>query len=343
MPLTVLTVAYPFVPIGPDAVGGTEQIATAMDRAVTAAGHRSLVVACAGSHVTGTLFAVPPCPPCLTPESIAAQQARMRDAVAAALAAAPVDLVHMHGIDFADYLAPPGPPLLATYHLPVGWYPSHALTLDRDRSWTQCVSASQERDLWPHPQLLPHIPNGIPLDAFARPARRDGYALMLARICVEKGVHDALDAAEMAGVPLVIAGEISAHQAHKDYFADQVAPRLGTRACFLGPVGLARKAELLAGATCLLVPSTAPETSSLVSMEAAAAGVPVIAFRSGALPEVVEQGRTGFLVDDVPAMAAAIPQAAHIAPETCRTVAAERFCVHRMTRRTLDRYAALAR
>ena len=343
MPLTVLTVAYPFVPIGPDAVGGTEQIATAMDRAVVAAGHRSLVVGCAGSDVAGTLFAVPPCPPRLTDALIAEQHGRMRDAVATAMASAPVDLVHMHGIDFAEYLAPPGPPLLATYHLPIGWYPPHALRLERERSWTQCVSASQEGGLGADEQRLPFIPNGIPLQAFEDEHRRGAYALMLTRVCVEKGLHDALDAAEAAGVELVIAGEISAHQAHKDYFADRVAPRLGERARFVGPVGLAEKARLLAGAQCLLVPSSAPETSSLVSMEAAAAGVPVIAFRSGALPEVVEDGRTGFIVDDAVGMAAAIGQVGEIDPAVCRAVARARFCAGRMARRTLDRYQALVR
>ena len=341
--LTVLTVAYPFVPIGPDAVGGTEQIATAMDVAITAAGHRSVVVGCAGSTVAGRLFPVPPCPPCLTPELIDAHHERMRNAVAAALDAEPADVIHMHGIDFADYLPPPGPPMLATYHLPIYWYPPHAIHLDRGRSWMQCVSARQERDIRPHPQLLPFIPNGIPLGAFARPKTDGGYALMLTRICEEKGVHAALDAAEVAGVKLIIAGEVSAHQVHKDYFAEQVAPRLGNKAEFIGPAGMGRKAELLAGARCLLVPSTAEETSSLVSMEAAASGTPVIAFGCGALPEVVEHGRTGLLVDNPDEMVVAIGQAHDIDPDVCRAVARARFSAARMTRLTIDRYETLAR
>ena len=340
--LTVLTVAYPFVPIGPDAVGGTEQIATLMDRALVADGHRSIVVGCHGSVVDGELEPVPPPPDCIDPQNTAERHAAMYAAIARVLDRGGVDLIHMHGIDFAEYLAPPGPPLLATYHLPIAWYPPHALQLDRPRSFTQCVSASQERSLWPSPGLLPYIPNGIPVAAFAPTVRRHRYALMLTRICIEKGVHLALDAAEAAGVKLLIAGEISGHAAHRDYFADAVAPRLGPHARYLGPAGLRTKARLLAGATCLLVPSLAAETSSLVCMEAAASGTPVVAFRSGALPEIVEDGRTGLLVDDAHQMADAIGRVGAIDPAICRQVAGERFSVERMTRRTIDRYHLLA-
>ena len=344
--LTVLTVAYPFVPIGPDAVGGTEQVATAMDRAVSEAGHRSVVVASAGSDVTGRLFAVPPCPPCLTDELIDQHHAYMREAIAAALSEERVDVIHMHGIDFADYLPPPGPPLLATYHLPIPWYPKHAIHLDRGRSWLQCVSARQQRDIWPNPLLLPFIPNGVDLQSFARPREPSGepggYALMLTRICVEKGIHDAIDSTAAAGVKLVIAGEVSAHEAHQEYFEQEIAPRLGPNACFIGPAGVERKAQLLAGARCLMVPSTAEETSSLVAMEAAAAGVPVIAYGCGALPEIIENNRTGILVDTFDQMVDAVRRIGDIDSDTCRAVARARFDLRHMTTRTIDRYRALA-
>ena len=110
----------------------------------------------------------------------------------------------------------------------------------------------------------------------------------------------------------------------------------------VGPVGFARKRRLLTAARCLLVPSLAAETSSLVVREAAACGTPVIAFPNGALAEAVIDGETGFLVADVDAMAGAIPRAGAIDPRRCRAVARERFGEAGMAARYLDLYARLA-
>ena len=111
---------------------------------------------------------------------------------------------------------------------------------------------------------------------------------------------------------------------------------------WIGPVAGHRKLRLLAQARCVLVPSKVRETSSLVAMEAIAAGTPVIAYRVGALPDIVEDGRTGFVVDDVEAMAAAIGKVGRIDPDLCRARARERFSLERMTRAYLERYRELA-
>ncbi len=340
--LTILSVAYPFAPVGPDAVGGAEQVLSALDRALVASGHRSIVLACEGSDVAGELVALPAPRGELDGDARAAMHALVRRALPCVTA----NLIHLHGIDFHAYLPPPGPPALATLHLPPGWYPPDALTPARPGTWLHCVSASQQRalDTLPHTaQTLPPIPNGVDTAALgATSRRRCGYAVMLGRVCPEKGQHVALDAAHLANIPLLIGGQVFPYPAHRRYFAERVTPLLDRRRRFLGPLGFAQKRRVLSGARCLLLPSTAPETSSLVAMEALACGTPVIAFRAGALPEIIDHGRTGFLVDSAAAMADAIPATRSIDPAVCQRTARERFDIARTTAAYLDAYQRLA-
>ena len=343
--LTVLSVAYPMAPVGPDAVGGAEQVLSALDCALVAEGHRSLVVACEGGQVAGRhyAFAAPNGSEAIDGALLARRQASVRERIAEALADEAVDVIHMHGLDYVDCLPPPGIPLLATLHLPPGWYSAAGLAPPRPASWVVCVSASQAAAMPSGSPMLPPIANGVPVERLAslRPQRQD-YALMLARICPEKGVRLALEAAHAADVPLLIAGEVFPYPAHQSYFREEIEPLLDRRRRYLGPLGFVRKRRLLAAARCLLAPSLAPETSSLVAMEAAACGTPVIAFRSGALPEVVEDGCTGYLVDDAAGMAVALARVGALDPQACRDTARRRFSQARMTAAYIARYHELA-
>ena len=160
--------------------------------------------------------------------------------------------------------------------------------------------------------------------------------MLLGRICPEKGVVIALRACRTASISLLIGGQVYPYPAHQEYFAKQVKPSLDRCRRLLGPLALHRKAALLAAAKCLLIPSAAPETSSLVAMEALACGTPVIAFDSGALPEIIEDGKTGFIVKDEAGLVRAIQQVNQISPEQCRVAAETRFGLDR----TVDAYFA---
>jgi len=342
-PLTVLLVGDPLAPVGPDALGGAEQILSLLDEALVASGHRSIVIAPDGSVCRGRLVATPL--PRAPRDDAALRRASLwhRATITRALRDHAIDVVHLHGADFERHLPGAGPPVLVTLHRPATFYAPSVFRLERPATFLHGVSASQTAELPEDAFLLPPIVGGVALDRAAVRAHKQGFALALGRVCPEKGYHLALAAAARARVGLLLAGGVYPSVAHERYFREAIAPRLGGGAWFLGPIGGARKRRLLAGARCLLVPSLVAEASSLVAMEALASGTPVIAFRRGALPEMVEHGATGFLVDDVEEMADAIRAAESIDPLACRRAAEERFAAGRMTRAYVETYARVIR
>ena len=341
MALTILSVAYPLAPVGPDAVGGAEQVLTALDSALISAGHQSLVVACEGSKTQGTLFPIHISGSSLA-ETLESTDAQQRAAIKQLLRDHPVDLVHLHGLNFLKYMPPEDVPVVVTLHLPPSYYPPETFSLRRPGTFLHCVSRTQRRSCPPNAQLLPEIENGVAFSEQRTPHAKRNFCLALGRICPEKGFHLAIAAAELARMPLLIGGQIFDFPTHHEYFNKEIAPRCNGPIRFIGPVGLTRKRRLLSAARCLLVPSLAQETSSLVAMEALACGTPVIAFPSGALPEIVEHGRTGFIVNDAREMAEAIHAARSLDPRVCIEAARTRFPAERMVQRYLDMYQRLA-
>jgi hypothetical protein len=161
----------------------------------------------------------------------------------------------------------------------------------------------------------------------------------LGRICPEKGFHLSIDAGRASGVPLVLAGEVFPYEEHRRYFITEILPRSPK---FIGRVGPGRKRRLIAGASAVLIPSLAPETSSLVAMEAAACGTPVIAFPSGALPELVQNGQTGFIVSNTSEMSDALRRVGDIDPHRCRAHAESEFDVRRTAAAYISVYSRIA-
>ena len=142
-------------------------------------------------------------------------------------------------------------------------------------------------------------------------------------------------------MPALLAGQVFRYAAHEQYFQHEIVPRLNSIRRFIGPIGGVRKRRLLARARCLLVPSLVPETSSLVAMEALACGTPVIAFPVGALPDIVEHGKTGFLVHNVQEMAEAMAAAESLEPARCHATAQRRFALDAMIERYFGVYRCL--
>lgn len=338
MPLTVLSVGYPLAPVSQTTAGGAEHILATLDEALVKAGHRSLVIAPEGSRCRGTLL------PVATPKDNFDDAARefawvqFRSAITSALAKHPVDVIHMHGLDFLQYLPDAGVPVIATLHLPPNWYPSEVFKLSRPHTHLVCVSESQARECPRRPSGMRVIPNGVCLDNLHPGWTKGNYIFALGRICPEKGFHLALDAASQCGIPMLLAGQVFDYETHRQYFETMIRPRLNEQNRFLGAIGGRRKQQLLAGARCLVVSSLVPETSCLVAMEAIACGTPVVALRRGALPEIVEHGRTGFLVDSPSQLTGAILASGNLSSSLCRESAEKKFPADRMIRDYLSLY-----
>src|SRR4051794_11593022 len=191
MSLTVLSVAYPLAPVSLDAVGGSEQILALLDRALVRTGHRSIVIAQEGSSLCGTLLAIPAVSGPLDADAKRRAQDYTRQAIRQALCQYPIDLIHLHGLDFAAYLPVCPVPVLTTLHLPPNWYPPEVFQQEGE-IFLNCVSAAQQRCCPPTANLLPYIENGVDLERLRPRYRKCGYALALGRICPEKGFHIAI-------------------------------------------------------------------------------------------------------------------------------------------------------
>ena len=341
MALTILSVAYPLTQVGPDAVGGSEQILTVLDRALTEAGHRSLVIAAEGSRVQGTLIASPKAGTILDDTAREWGRCVHRQLIRQTLDYNSIDLIHMHSLDFHCYMPSDEVPILATLHLPPDWYPRGIFQPSRRYFHLNCVSESQQRSCPVSSLLLRPVPNGVDVEGLAMRVPKGDFALAMGRICPEKAFHFALDAAAMARIPMMLAGEVFPYESHLHYFRKEIAPRLDLDRRFVGPLKLVLKKRMLSRAKCLVIPSTVAETSSLVAMEALSCGTPVVAFRNGALPEIIENGKTGFLVSDVKEMACALGEVDQLDSDACRESARARFSDRRMAADYIHLYGQL--
>jgi glycosyltransferase involved in cell wall biosynthesis len=338
--LTIVSVAFPFAIVSADPVGGAEQVLAQIDRALAAGGHRSIVIAASGSVAAGELVTAPPCSGPIGWTEWARAHDFLRNTICRTVADSRADLVHMHGVDFPQYLPPPGVRVLATLHMPVSYYRQESLKLSRPATWLNTVSRYQHERLQSHPRVVRLVENGVPSPPRAK-VNRAAFAFAMGRICPEKGFHLALDAAKLANRPFKLAGAVSNFPEHRDYVEREIRPRLDRSRQWIGPVCGTAKWHRLQAASCVVVPSLVEETASLVAREALAAGTPVIAYPSGALSEIVEHGKTGFLVKSVEEMAQALERTSEIDPAVCRRLASERYSADRMAQQYLELYQDL--
>ena len=334
-PLRILYIAYPLLPVSESSAGGAEQMLRVTERQMARRGHRTMVAACGGSQTAGDLLATGAAP--VQPDWFARRDREHNRHILQFLArqgrSRRPQLIHDMSGTFWPHAGGISVPVLATLHLPRSFYPPAMFEDIPTNVWFSCVSESQASSFRDLSRVLGVVRNGIELERFSPADSKQSCLLWLGRVCEEKGAHLAISVARQAGLPLLLAGQVYPFRYHQQYFQREIAPYLNDtlpRVSLVESPGPGLKAQLLSRARAVLIPSLAEETSSLVAMEAAACGTPAIAFRRGALPEVVRHGNSGFLVDSVEEMAQAVARVDEISPAECRRYAERNFSATRM-------------
>jgi glycosyltransferase involved in cell wall biosynthesis len=203
------------------------------------------------------------------------------------------------------------------------------------------ISDSQRRPI-PHLNWVRTVLHGIPSDLLKPQPAKQEYAAFLGRISPEKGVDRAIRIAGRAGMKLKIAAKVD--NADKEYYDTLIKPliRDNPDVEFIGEINDAQKPDFLSGAHALIFPINWPEPFGLVMIEAMACGTPVIAFNCGSVPEVVDHGVTGFIVDDIDAAVAAVGKVHTLSRARVRATFDRRFTARRMAEDYIDVYESLA-
>ena len=201
------------------------------------------------------------------------------------------------------------------------------------------ISAAQRKPL-PHANFVATIHHGIPADLHRPAVERGSYLAFLGRISPEKRPDRAIRIAQRAGIPLKIAAKVD--KVDEAYFRNDILPLVdGEKVEFLGEINEREKTKFLSGAAALLFPIDWPEPFGLVMIEAMACGTPVLAFRCGSVPEIVEDGVTGKVVESEDEAILALPELLTYDRRAVRKRFQERFTVARMTRDYVDLYRKL--
>ncbi len=318
--------APPWISVPPRGYGGVESVVSVLTEALVARGHDVTLFAAPGSRTSArlrTLLAAP------HPEAIE-RSVYEADHVARAFAAieeehSPFDIVHDHcgavALAMADRI---DVPLLHTVHGPFtadmhAFYAEHG-----EKASIVAISHCQRACAPSALRGMAVVPNPIEVARWPLLRRKDHFLLWVGRMTEEKGPHRAIAVARAAGRPLVLAGPIQPGQ--ETFFARMVEPHLdGHQISYIGEIGGREKVQAFSRAAALLMPIRWPEPFGMVMIEAMACGTPVLAFREGSTSEVVDEGVSGFVVDDEAAMAGAVARLGEIDPAACRASAEQRF------------------
>jgi glycosyltransferase involved in cell wall biosynthesis len=336
----IAQVAPLYESVPPRAYGGTERVVSYLTEALVEAGHDVTLFASGDSVTSGNLVSLVPQGLRLDPHPRDAvvwhtilMQAVLNESHA-------FDVIHFH----TDVLQLPlgrqcRTPCVSTAHGRLDLPDLKSLFRCFPRHPMVSISDSQRAPLpWVNWRATVH--HGLPLGLYSFHANAQGYFAFVGRISPEKRADRAIEIAKACGMPLRIAAKVD--PADRGYFRSVIEPLLAhPLVTFLGEVDDAAKEELLGNAAALLMPIDWPEPFGLVMIEALACGTPVIAYRHGSVPELIEHGVTGYVVDDQRQAIEAARNVWRIDRRRCRQAFEQRFSARVMARRYLEVYRQL--
>ncbi len=331
---------YEAVP--PKLYGGTERVVSFLTEELVRRGHEVTLFASGDSETSARLVPCVPRALRLDPNSkdwISAHILQLEEVVRRA---GEFDFIHFH----LDTLAFPfarriSTPHLSTLHGRLDLPELGPLYREFREHPVVSISNDQRKPL-PFANWVGTVYHGLPGDLLRFRPGPGSYLAFLGRISPEKRPDRAIEIARRAGIPLKIAAKVD--KADQDYFQEVIKPLLDDPLVeFVGEVDEKGKQEFLGNALALLFPIDWPEPFGLVMIEAMACGTPVVAFRRGSVPEVMEDGVTGFVVDTVDQAVKAVERLGALDRAACRRVFEERFTVERMARDYLRLYAKVTR
>lgn len=317
--MKILQIAPLWETVPPPAYGGTEAVVHTLVEELVRLGHEVTLCASGDSQTSARLQACYP-RSLRTAEGLTAKPVYSWQHAALSLKdAREYDIVHNHAGEEVMAISHllPDMPMLTTLHCLIT--ADTQFVWDRYEGHYNTISHSQRATM---PEVASGtfagvVYNAIDVASFPFQQEKDDYLLFLSRISPEKGPHLAVEVARRCGRKLIMAGKVDDYD--RDFFVKTVAPLIdGDRVVFLGEADAKLKRELYRNASCVLMPITWEEPFGLVMAEAPACGTPVIAFDRGAAAEIVQDGVTGFLVNSVDEMAAAVGRLDEIEPRACR-------------------------
>ena len=321
--MRIAVIAPPWYAVPPSGYGGIEWVVSLLADGLTDRGHEVTLFAPPGSETEAEL--IPPLGEVPPAELIGDPWYEAAHAVSAYDRGDQFDLLHDHtGPVGASIGAMSDAPTVHTLHGP--FTPQTTMLYRRiaRRHWFVAISESQQSMGPPTLRWGGVVYNGIPIDRYPFREDKDDYLCFLGRADEEKAPHLAIEAARLAGRRLVMCATTK-NERERSYWAEQVEPLLGDDVEVHGECDQEQKMELLARAAALLFPIQWAEPFGLVMTEAMACGTPVIAWRNGSVPEIVADGETGFIVESVEEMAAAVDRVAEVDPHAIRARTQERF------------------